>query len=161
MRRVLVALAALLCAGAALAKPEGARAVCLNDAGALPAAEARLLAIGSYQAPRVSADDRAQKLFEQGMVFGLGFNFAEAVRSFRAATLADLDCAMCRWGIAWALGPSVNHDMKREDVPIAIDAIVQARAYAPDLGVARTRADRGARAALQRRPEGGRRQAGA
>ena len=79
-----------------------------------------------------SADDRAQKLFEQGMVFGLGFNFAEAVRSFRAATLADLDCAMCRWGIAWALGPSVNHDMKREDVPIAIDAIVQARAYAPD-----------------------------
>jgi tetratricopeptide (TPR) repeat protein len=132
-RRVLVALAALLCAGAALAKPEGARAVCLNDAGALPAAEARLLAIGSYKAPRVSADERAQKLFEQGMVFGLGFNFAEAVRSFRAATLADLDCAMCRWGIAWALGPSVNHDMKREDVPVAIDAIVQARAYALDL----------------------------
>ena len=133
MRRILVALAALLCAGTALAKPEGARAVCLNDAGALPAAEAKLLAIGSYQAPRVSANERAQKLFNQGMVFGLGFNFAEAVRSFRAATLADLDCALCRWGIAWALGPSVNHDMKREDVPIAIDAIVQARAYAPDL----------------------------
>jgi tetratricopeptide (TPR) repeat protein len=132
-RRVVVALAALLCAGAALAKPEGARAVCLNDAGALPAAEVRLLAIGAYKAPRVSADDRAQKLFEQGMVFGLGFNFAEAVRSFRAATLADLDCAMCRWGIAWALGPSVNHDMKREDVPVAIDAVVQARAYAQDL----------------------------
>ena len=80
----------------------------------------------------MSGSDRAQKFFEQGMVFGLGFNFAEAVRSFRAATLADLDCAMCRWGIAWALGPSVNHDMKREDIPIAIDAIVQARAYAPD-----------------------------
>lgn len=133
MRYVLVALAAFLCAGVALAKPEGARAVCLNDAGALPAAQARLLAIGSYKAPRVSADDRAQKFFEQGMVFGLGFNFAEAVRSFRAATLADLDCAMCRWGIAWALGPSVNHDMKREDVPIALDAIVQARAYVPDV----------------------------
>ena len=54
------------------------------------------------------------------------------MRSFRAATLTDIDCALCRWGIAWALGPSVNHDMKREDVPIAIDAIVQARAYAPD-----------------------------
>ena len=88
MRHFLVALAAFLCAGVALAKPEGARAVCLNDAGALPAAEARLLAIGSYKAPRVSADDRAQKFFEQGMVFGLGFNFAEAVRSFCAATLA-------------------------------------------------------------------------
>jgi tetratricopeptide (TPR) repeat protein len=133
MRRFFVALAAFVCASAAVAKPEGARAVCLNDAGALPAAEVRLLSIGSYNAPRVSADDRAQKLFNQGMVFGLGFNFAEAVRSFRAATLIDLDCAMCRWGIAWALGPSVNHDMRREDIPIAIDAIAQARAYAPDL----------------------------
>jgi tetratricopeptide (TPR) repeat protein len=132
MRRIAVALAALLCAAAASAKPEGAAAVCLNDAGALPVAEARLLSIGSYKGPRVSVSERAQKLFNQGMVFGWGFNFAEGVRSFRAATLTDLDCALCRWGIAWALGPSVNHDMRREDVPIAIDAIVQARAYAPD-----------------------------
>ena len=129
---MLVALVALLWAGVASAKREGAAAVCLNDAGALPVAEARLLSIGSYQGPRVSVSPRAQKLFNQGMVFGWGFNFAEGVRSFRAATLTDIDCALCRWGIAWALGPSVNHDMKREDVPIAIDAIVQARAYAPD-----------------------------
>ena len=128
----LVALAVLLWAGAASAKREGAAAVCLNDAGALPVAEARLLSIGSYQGPRVSVSQHAQKLFNQGMVFGWGFNFAEGVRSFRAASLTDIDCALCRWGIAWALGPSVNHDMKREDVPIAIDAIVQARAYAPD-----------------------------
>ncbi|HEX5640168.1 MAG TPA: hypothetical protein VFX81_10255 [Burkholderiaceae bacterium] len=132
MRRIVFALAALLWAAAAHAKPEAAAAVCLNDAGALPAAEAKLLAIGSYKGPRVSTSERAQKLFDQGMVFGWGFNFAEGVRSFRAATLTDIDCALCRWGIAWALGPSVNHDMKREDVPIAIDAIVQARAYAPD-----------------------------
>ncbi|MGB2816780.1 MAG: hypothetical protein WBC37_06125 [Burkholderiaceae bacterium] len=132
MRRLLAALVALLCSAAAHAKPEGAAAVCLNDAGALPVAEARLLSIGAYKAPRVSVSERAQKLFDQGMVFGWGFNFAESVRSFRAATLADIDCAQCRWGIAWALGPSVNHDMKREDVPIALDAIVQARAYAPD-----------------------------
>jgi hypothetical protein len=132
MRRTLAALAALLCAAAAHAKPEGAAAVCLNDAGALPVAEARLLAIGPYKGPRVSVSERAQKLFNQGMVFGWGFNFAEGVRSFRAATLTDIDCALCRWGIAWALGPSVNHDMKREDVPIALDAIAQARAYAPD-----------------------------
>lgn len=132
MRFVVVALAALLFAGAPSAKPQGAAAVCLNDAGALPVADVRLLSIGSYKGPRVSGSERAQKLFEQGMVFGWGFNFAEAVRSFRAATLDDLDCALCRWGIAWALGPSVNHDMRREDVPIALDAIAQARAYAPN-----------------------------
>jgi hypothetical protein len=139
MRRALAALAAfslgaLLIAGAAAAKPQGAAAVCLNDAGALPAAEARLLPIGNYRGPRASADERAQRLFEQGLVFGWGFNFAEAVRSFRAAVLADLDCSLCRWGIAWAVGPSINHDMDPADMPVAIDAIAQARAYAPAAG---------------------------
>jgi tetratricopeptide (TPR) repeat protein len=133
MRRLIVALAALVFSASAWSKaPQGAAAVCLNDAGALPVAEARLLSIGAYHGARASSNERAQKYFDQGMVFGWGFNFAEAVRSFRAATMADLDCALCRWGIAWALGPSVNHDMKREDLPIAIDAVVQARAYAPD-----------------------------
>lgn len=133
MRRLALALAALMLAPLAWSKaPQGAAAVCLNDAGALPVADVRLLSIGPYRAPRVSASDRAQQLFNQGMVFGWGFNFAEAVRSFRAAALTDIDCALCRWGIAWALGPSVNHDMKPEDVPIALDAITQARAYATD-----------------------------
>lgn len=131
--RLALALAALVFASAAsAARPQGAAAVCLSDAGALPVAEARLLDIGPYRGPRVSSTERAQRLFDQGLVFGWGFNFAEAVRSFRAATLADLDCAMCRWGIAWAIGPSINHDMRPEDVPVAIDAIAQARAYAPD-----------------------------
>lgn len=132
MRRLAALLAALAFAGsAAAAKPQGAAAVCLNDAGALPAAEARLLDIGGYRGPRASANERAQRLFEQGLVFGWGFNFAEAVRSFRAAVLADLDCALCRWGIGWALGPSINHDMKAADLPAALDAVEQARAYAP------------------------------
>ncbi len=131
MRRLVLALAVLMFAPSTWSKaPQGAAAVCLNDAGALPVADVRLLSIGPYRGPRVSASDRAQQLFNQGMVFGWGFNFAEAVRSFRAATLTDIDCALCRWGIAWALGPSVNHDMRREDVPIALDAITQARAYA-------------------------------
>jgi tetratricopeptide (TPR) repeat protein len=133
MRAVVAGLAALLLVGAAWSRPLGAAAVCLNDAGGLPVAGARLLPTGSYRAPRVSANERAQALFNQAMVSGWGFNFAEAVRSFRAAAFADLDCAMCRWGIAWALGPSINHDMRQEDVPIAVDAIAQARAYATDL----------------------------
>jgi tetratricopeptide (TPR) repeat protein len=106
--------------------------MCVNEAGALPAAAAPLLPIGSYRGPRVSSNERSQRLFDQGLVFGWGFNFAEAVRSFRAATLADVNCAMCRWGIAWALGPSINHDMAPADLPVARDAIEQARAYAPD-----------------------------
>jgi hypothetical protein len=116
---------------AAPGRPDAAE-LCLVDAGALSAADAPLLPIGAYRALRVSDDARAQRLFEQGMVYGWGFNFAEALRSFRAAVLADRGCALCRWGIAWSLGPSINHDMQAADVPIALDALVQARAYAAE-----------------------------
>jgi tetratricopeptide (TPR) repeat protein len=110
-----------------------ANELCLSDARGLKVTEARLFdGVGSYRAPRVSDHPEAQRYFEQGLVFGWGFNFAEAARSFRAATVRDPDCAMCRWGIAWAVGPSINHDMDAADMPIARDAIVQARVYAAD-----------------------------
>ena len=106
------------------------QAVCVSSAAALPVAQARLLPFGSYRGPLASRNQEAQRFFDQAMVFGWGFNFAEAVRSFRAAAQLDLECVLCRWGIAWALGPSINHDMDPADVPVALDAIVQARSGA-------------------------------
>ena len=105
----------------------GRAAVCSVDSASLPVAKARLLASGSYRGPPASRNAEAQRFFDQGLVFGWGFNFAEAVRSFRAALQRDPECALCRWGVAWALGPSINHDMQPADVPVALDAIVQAR----------------------------------
>lgn len=106
------------------------QAVCVSSAVVLPVSQARLLPFGNYRAALASRDEQAQRFFDQAMVFGWGFNFAEAVRSFRAAAQLDPDCAMCRWGIAWALGPSINHDMDPAEVPVALDAIVQARSGA-------------------------------
>ncbi|HVE89681.1 MAG TPA: hypothetical protein VNA44_08265, partial [Burkholderiaceae bacterium] len=100
------------------------------DSANLPVANARLLAFGNYRGPLASRNAEAQRFFNQGLVFGWGFNFAESVRSFRAASQLDPACALCRWGIAWALGPSINHDMNPADVPVALDAIVQARVAA-------------------------------
>ena len=117
-------------AAAAVEAPSGTGrsiAVCTVDAGALPVSKARLLAFGNYRGPSASHNVEAQRFFDQGLVFGWGFNFGEAVRSFRAASQLDPACALCRWGIAWALGPSINHDMRPADVPVALDAIVQAR----------------------------------
>lgn len=105
-----------------------AAAVCTVDMGVLPVSKARLLAVGNYRGPPASQNVEAQRFFDQGLVFGWGFNFAEAARSFRASAQFDPECALCRWGIAWALGPSINHDMQPADMPIALDAIVQARA---------------------------------
>jgi len=105
-----------------------APAVCSSDASRLPAASARLLSVGDYRGPFASRVEQSQKFFDQGLVFGWGFNFPEAVRSFSAAARLDPACALCRWGIAWALGPSINHDMQPAEVPPALDAIAQARA---------------------------------
>lgn len=137
MKGVLILLAALLLSWQPVAVAAASRELCLSDAAGLKVADARLFdGVGSYRGPRVSANAEAQRYFEQGMVFGWGFNFAEAARSFRAATLRDPGCAMCRWGIAWAVGPSINHDMAAADAPIARDALVQAKVHAAD---ARTR----------------------
>ncbi len=108
----------------------GRQVACVAANGNLPVENARLLAFGNYHGSVASRNAEAQRFFEQGMVFGWGFNFAEAVRSFRAAAQLDTGCALCRWGVAWAVGPSINHDMELAEVPVALDAIVQARANA-------------------------------
>jgi len=53
----------------------------------------------------------AQQYFDQGLRLVYGFNHAEAIRSFTRATELDPACAMCWWGIAYALGPHVNAGM--------------------------------------------------
>ena len=75
----------------------------LGDAATLPVSKARLLAFGNYRGPSASHKVEAQRFFDQGLVFGWGFNFAEAVRSFRVAAQLDPTCALCRWG---SHGPS-------------------------------------------------------
>lgn len=112
--------------------------LCLSDARGLKVADARLFPGARHVAPRVSDHADAQRYFEQALVMGWGFNFAESARSFRTAVQLDPSCAACRWGVAWALGPSINHDMDAADLPVVRDALLQARVHAAP-GDARTR----------------------
>jgi tetratricopeptide (TPR) repeat protein len=138
MRSLLgVALALVIATGSlaadaanSFASPGRTAPICASTASELPVSGVQLLDFGGYSASRVSQNSQAQRFFEQGLVFGWGFNFPEAVRSFRAATQLDPGCELCRWGIAWALGPSINHDMRQADRPVALDVTVQARVYA-------------------------------
>jgi tetratricopeptide (TPR) repeat protein len=57
---------------------------------------------------KVTANERAQQFFDQGLRLTYGFNHAEAVRSFREAARLDPACGMCYWGQALALGPNIN-----------------------------------------------------
>jgi hypothetical protein len=52
----------------------------------------------------------AQALFNQGVGLFYAFDHSDAARAFRAALEADPVCAMCAWGLAYAMGPNVNNN---------------------------------------------------
>jgi tetratricopeptide (TPR) repeat protein len=70
----------------------------------------------------VSKSAGAQAFFDQGLGQLFGFDYDEALKSFRRASTLDSDCAMCGWGEALALGPYINSG------PIDAETIARARA---------------------------------
>ncbi|MEW6544635.1 MAG: tetratricopeptide repeat protein [Nitrospirota bacterium] len=79
--------------------------------------------LGSYHHAISTGSPQVQRYFDQGMVLSFAFNHAEAIRSFREAIRLDPDCAMCHWGVAYALGPNINSDMDRKGAREAYKAI--------------------------------------
>ena len=73
---------------------------------------------------------QTQRYFDQGVNLLIGFNHAEAIRSFREAARLDPDCAMCWWGMSVALGPNINLPMPPDAVAPAWQALQQAQARA-------------------------------
>ena len=65
------------------------------------------------------ANPAARVLFAQGMAQVYAFNESEAIRAFKAALAQDPDCAMCAWGVAYQMGPTIN-DPDRGDLKEAI-----------------------------------------
>lgn len=72
--------------------------------------------IGSNAFPVTAADAEARRLFHQGMQLLYAFEQPEAARSFRTAWAKDPSCAMCAWGVAYALGPNINQT-ERQNLP--------------------------------------------
>jgi tetratricopeptide (TPR) repeat protein len=64
---------------------------------------------GPHRRPVDTSSEQAQAFFDQGMAFLYAFNHDEAIRSFRRAAELDPECAMARWGIAYANGPHINN----------------------------------------------------
>jgi len=86
--------------------------------------------LGDHHHPITTESEMAQKYFDQGLTLAYGFNHAEAVRSFEAAAKHDPDCAMCYWGMAYALGPNINAPMSPENMPAAWEALQKAQKHA-------------------------------
>lgn len=87
--------------------------------------------MGDYRFQISTRVSDVQRFFDQGLVLAWGFNFAEAERSFREAARLDPECAMCRWGMAYALGPGINHEVDAGAATAAFSAVQEARRLAP------------------------------
>jgi tetratricopeptide (TPR) repeat protein len=83
--------------------------------------------LGSHHHPVTTSSAEAQQYFDQGLRLSYAFNHAEAIRSFRQAAALDPDCAMCYWGVAFALGPNINAPITEEAAREAFQAIEDAR----------------------------------
>jgi len=84
--------------------------------------------LGDHGHPISTRNAQTQTLFDQGVNLLFGFNHAEAIRSFREAARLDPDCAMCWWGVAFALGPNINLPMQADAVAPAWEALSRAKA---------------------------------
>lgn len=82
--------------------------------------------LGNLEHPITTSSPTAQQYFNQGLRLIYGFNHYEAIKSFKEGLKHDSTCAMCYWGIAYALGPNINLPMDTSAVRPAWEAVQQA-----------------------------------
>lgn len=87
--------------------------------------------LGDHTHPIKTQSALAQKYFDEGLILTFGFNHAEAIRLYNDALKLDPNCAMCYWGIAYALGANINAAMDPSAVAPAWAALQQAVKLAP------------------------------
>ena len=98
-----------------------------NDA---PKLEAPLFDnLGDNNFKITTSNEWSQKFFNQGLTLTYGLNHAEAMRSFKEAARLDKECAMCYWGMAYALGPNINSAMDSSLVAEANGYITKAKKF--------------------------------
>jgi tetratricopeptide (TPR) repeat protein len=84
--------------------------------------------LGSYSREVTTSSADARTWFNRGLVWAYGFNHEEAVACFEQAAEADPQCALARWGLAYALGPNYNKPWEAFD-PVDMSSSLS-RAYA-------------------------------
>lgn len=90
--------------------------------------------LGTLQRPITTTSKEAQAWFNHGWIWCIAFNHEEAIICFKNAILADPQCVMAHWGVAYAMGPNYNipleahSDEELKEVFAKIDeAIIEAK----------------------------------
>jgi len=85
--------------------------------------------LGALTHPITTSSATAQQYFNQGLRLVYAFNHDEAIKSFKEGLKHDSTCAMCYWGVAYALGPNINLPMDTAAARPAFEAARSALKY--------------------------------
>jgi hypothetical protein len=85
-----------------------------------------LAGFGTGGFPIRTTDPSAQRWFDYGMKLAHAFNHQPAIEAFAEASRRDPNCAMCAWGQAWAMGPTINFDIEDAEKKTAAELAAKA-----------------------------------
>lgn len=151
--RALTAFTSLLLAGAAcpalaqdaepVGLPDGSHsetAVSISDEETAPGHKAmdhgadkptQLIAnVGNGGFPISTDNTQAQAFFDNGIELMMAFSHDEATAAMAEAVRLAPECAMCRWGHALSMGPSLNYGRDAEERTDAYAEVLEARRLA-------------------------------
>jgi tetratricopeptide (TPR) repeat protein len=83
--------------------------------------------LGAYSRTITTSSPSAQLWFNRGLIWTYAYNHEEAITCFQRALEADPECAMARWGIAYALGPNYNKPWAAFEEDEKPDVLIGAR----------------------------------
>ena len=101
--------------------------------GPAPGSQRRLVmvpGVGTGGFSIATSKPEAQAWFDYGMQLAHAFYHTDAKAAFKRATEIDPACAMCAWGEAWSLGPTLNYDVDAAQIKAAGAVADQAVALA-------------------------------
>jgi len=93
-----------------------------------PSGEVMLTGVGNGAFPVDTANADAQSWFDYGLRLYHAFNHEEAKQAFARSATADPACAMCQWGVALSLGPTLNYQITPQETVQALGAADKAAA---------------------------------
>ena len=76
---------------------------------ASPGAPVMLEGVGNGSSPADTGNPEAQAWYDEGLNLYHAFNHNEAIDAFARAVALDPNCALCEWGLALSLGPTLNY----------------------------------------------------
>jgi tetratricopeptide (TPR) repeat protein len=85
-----------------------------------PTPAVMLAGVGNGASPADTANPQAQAWYVEGLNLYHAFNHNEARAAFAKAAELDPKCALCEWGVALGLGPTLNYGVTEDETALAL-----------------------------------------